>query len=82
MPNELLMQMKSKYPLGYQEHLLSFTNAQGETVSALPFETEDIYYLVKIENDAAYQLYDEDDHDEVHNRLADVEELDLDDSEE
>lgn len=83
MPDELLLKMKSKYPHGYQEHLLKFTNANGEMVSALPFETDDIYYLVKIEHETRYQLIDEEDGiEDDYDDLADAEELDLDDSEE
>lgn len=82
MPNELLMRMKTKYPYGYNEHLLRFTNAKGESISALPFETEEIYYLVKIENGGFYHLLDDEDHIEDVDELAEAEELDLDNSEE
>lgn len=41
-------QIKLAYPRGYHKHLVKFKNAQGDEVSALPFETEDRYYLVRM----------------------------------
>jgi len=82
MPDELLMQLKDQYPLGFNEHLLRFTNAKGEQVAALPFETEDIYYLVKVNNGGFYHILDEDDQIDDYDELAGAEELELDDSEE
>ena len=82
MPEELLVQIKDQFPHGYQDSLLKFTNAKGETVSALPFETKDIYYLVKMGNASVYQIFDEEDQVEEIDELADAEDLDLDDSEE
>lgn len=82
MPNELLMQLKSRYPMGYNDHLLRFTNAQGESVSALPFETEETYYLVKVNSTSTYHILDEDDQVDEYDELSEAEELELDDSEE
>ena len=82
MPSELLMQLNDQYPMGFNEHLLRFTNAKGEQVSALPFETEDIYYLVKVNHSGGYHILDEDDQIEDYDELAEAEDLHLDDSEE
>lgn len=60
---ELQEQIKLNYPDGFSTHLIRYKNADGKTVSALPFETEDRYYLVRmtlaeakeiIENDTDY----------------------------
>ncbi len=40
--------VKIKYPTGYAEHLVSYTDKEGKRVSALPFETEDSYYLIRM----------------------------------
>lgn len=52
--------IKMKYPEGYKEHLVTFTNAQGRYVSALPFEAEEIYYLVRMTELEAIQIIRED----------------------
>jgi hypothetical protein len=82
MPSELLVQLKDRYPLGFNDHLLRFTNAKGEQVSALPFETDETYYLVKVNKGLGYHILDEDDQIEDYDELAGAEELELDDSEE
>lgn len=45
---ELQREFKQMYTDGYSEHLVEFTNAKGEIVLALPFETDDKYYLIKM----------------------------------
>ncbi len=59
MPQEILLQLKDRFPQGYQEHLLRFNNASGEMISALPFETDDISYLVRMDISGSYHLFDE-----------------------
>jgi hypothetical protein len=58
-------QIKLLYPKGFSDHLISFTNREGKLVSALPFETDDHYYLVKMTAYEAQQIVDDDkDYDE------------------
>jgi hypothetical protein len=38
---------------------LRFNNAKGELISALPFETDEIFYLVKINTSGGYHIVDE-----------------------
>ncbi len=45
---EIKERIKLTYPLGFTRQLVKFKNAQGQEVSALPFETEDKYYLVRM----------------------------------
>ena len=80
MPQEILMQLKSRFPHGYQEHLLRFNNANGELVAALPFETEDIFYLVRMDVSGGFHIIE--DADDDFDALPDTEELELDQSEE
>ncbi len=47
-PEEVLQLLAEKYPHGYQRAIIKFKNAKGETVSAVPIETEEISYLVKV----------------------------------
>lgn len=47
-PDEVLQMLADKYPHGYNKAIVKFKNAKGETVSAVPIETEDISFLVKV----------------------------------
>lgn len=48
LPEDIVRLVKIKYPTGYAEHLLSYTDKEGKKVSALPFETDDTYYLIRM----------------------------------
>lgn len=68
-------QIKLEYPYGFEDHLVSFTNREGKRVSALPFETEEKYYLVRMTISEAQQLIeDDDDYDEDGNLKEDIKE--------
>ncbi len=72
-------QIKLKYPYGFHRHLISFNNAQGLKVSALPFETEEKYYLVRMSVAEARQIIEEDeDYDEDGLLKSDIKEAYLD----
>lgn len=45
---ELVEKLKAKYPDGYEDRTITFTNPRGEIEVAIPFETEEIYYLIKL----------------------------------
>ena len=49
------------YPDGYEDNLITFTNAEGRYISALPFETEEIYYLIRMTAGEARQIVKDDD---------------------
>jgi hypothetical protein len=61
LPDETLNRIKLEYPEGYEDNLITFTNAQGRYVSALPFETEEIYYLIRMTEGEARQIIKDDD---------------------
>lgn len=44
----LVEKLKEKYPDGFEDHIITFTNPRGEIEVAIPFETEEIYYLIKL----------------------------------
>ena len=64
-------QIKLEYPFGFEDHLVSFTNREGKHVSALPFETVEIYYLVRMTVAEATQLIEDDEDYENQGNLRD-----------
>lgn len=60
--DEVVQEMiKLNYPYGFEDNLISFINAEGKRVSALPFETEEKYYLVRMTVEQAQEIIEEDD---------------------
>jgi hypothetical protein len=58
-------QIKLSYPYGFDKHLVTFKNIEGKFVSALPFETDDRYFLVRMSRLQAQEIIrDDDDYDE------------------
>lgn len=65
LPTEIQEQIKIAYPHGYHKKLIQFTDARGAKVSALPYETDEKYYLVRMTVAEAQQIVaDDDDFDE------------------
>ena len=58
---EIQEQIKLEYPDGFSTHLINFQNKEGETLTALPFETEDKYYMVKMTVRKAESIISDDD---------------------
>ena len=58
--DELVEQIKLVYPSGFSQHLITFTNSQGEKISALRFETFEKIYLIRMSNKMAEQIVEED----------------------
>jgi hypothetical protein len=54
-------QIKLSYPYGFSEHLVSYVDKEGKRRTALPFETDEKYYLVRMTVSEAVQIVDEDD---------------------
>ena len=48
LPDKIVVQVKEKYPDGFEDNLITFENLKGEIELALPFETDEIYYLIKM----------------------------------
>lgn len=53
--------IKLQYPEGFEGNLIRFQNKDGLSVSALPFETEDTYYLIRMTINQAQEIIDDDD---------------------
>ncbi len=58
---EIIEQIKLAYPTGFSEHLISITNIDGNIIQALPFETEEKHYLIRMTVAKAELLVEEDD---------------------
>ena len=54
-------QIKLAYPEGFSDNLIFYTNADGERVSALRYETDDKIYMVRMSISRAEQIIEEDD---------------------
>ncbi len=67
--SDILEIFTDRYPYGYDdEDIIKFQNAQGATVKAVPFETADTRYLIKVsvEMDRKIEAFlDDEDLDEI-----------------
>ncbi len=54
-------QIKLVYPTGFSDHLIYYFDKDGKNVSALPFETEDRYYLIRMTLSEAERIIEDDD---------------------
>jgi len=61
LPEEVINLIKIEYPRGFVKNLVKYTNKDGLQVSALPYETEDMYYLIRMSAMEARQIILEDD---------------------
>ena len=61
LPEEIQEQIKFAYPNGFSHKLINFKNKEGKTVSALPFETNEVYYLVRMSVSEAEEIVENDD---------------------
>lgn len=58
---ELQQQIKLVYADGFAENLIHFFDKNGLKITVLPFETEDKYYMLRMTENEAVQIVDEDD---------------------
>ena len=71
----ILEQIKLAYPEGFAGNLIRFTDVNGSLTSALPFETDEKYYLIRMTKAEAREIIeDDDDYDDDGNLLDDVRE--------
>ncbi len=61
LPEEIVNQVKLTYPYGFADNLITYLNKEGKKVSALPFETDEIYYLIRMSQIEAERIIEEDD---------------------
>jgi len=58
---ELQQQIKLVYADGFAENLIHFFDKDGIKITVLPFETEDKYYMLRMTENEAVQIVDDDD---------------------
>ena len=62
---DIIEQIKLVYPNGFSDFLITFPNKEGKLVSALPFETDEKYYLIRMTEVEAERIIElDDDYDE------------------
>jgi hypothetical protein len=57
---DVLKLIKERYPDGYEENLISIPLPSGELALALPLETEEISYLIRMPNNSIPEESDDD----------------------
>ena len=57
----ILEKIKLVYPTGFSEYLIYYFDKDGKNVSALPFETDDKYYLIRMTLSEAERIIEDDD---------------------
>ncbi len=77
---ELQDAVKAAYPLGYTDYMMRIDKPNGDFFFAVPFETEDISYLVKIDVKIDDASTEEEDKDYYDDDLKGADELANDDS--
>ena len=75
--SELQEEVKKQYPLGFSEKMMRIDLGPDKFFYAVPFETEDTSYLVKINVKIDTKVEDEDEKDflDDESELADAEEI-------
>ena len=79
---ELQEEVKAAYPAGFADFMMRIPKPNGEFFFAVPFETEEISYLVKIDVKIDDASHEEEDKDYYDDDLKGADELANDDSEE
>ena len=82
MTPELQEEVKAVYPAGYTDFMMRIDKPNGDFFFAVPFETEEISYLVKIDVKIDDAPTEDDDKDYYDDDLKGADELANDDSEE
>jgi hypothetical protein len=80
--NELKQAIFDKYPYGFDKYIITFKNHKNLLVSALPFETEEVFFMVKMTRHEANEIssnrdqeLEDDLDDELDDTLDDIEEI-------
>ena len=92
--SDIQEQIKLVYPFGFSDSLVSYTDKEGMRRTALPFETDEKYYLIRMTATEAMQIIDDDDDfdssgelkdeikEEYEEKYSDIEYLNTDETEE
>jgi hypothetical protein len=74
LPEELREAIREQYPAGYVNHLITFFDKDKQIISALPYETEDISYMIKMPSSLHIDT-EEEESDESLEKIPDAESL-------
>lgn len=58
--SDIQEQIKLVYPEGFSNHLVEFKDKEGKTVFALPFETDEKIYMIRMSYKKAVQIIKDD----------------------
>lgn len=58
--NKIKEQIKLAYPFGFSKNLVTYKDRENKIISALPFETDDFYYLVRMTDKQARDIVKDD----------------------
>lgn len=58
--SDIREQIKLVYPEGFSNHLVEFKDKEGKTVFALPFETDEKIYMIRMSYKKAVQIIKDD----------------------
>lgn len=75
LPEELQEEVKKLYPYGYNEAMMRIEKPNGEFFYAVPFETDEVSYLVKVTVKIDDHVDDEDDKDYYSDDLKGADEF-------
>ncbi len=80
LPSELQEAIKQNYPLGFSEAMMRIDKPNGEFFYAVPFETDEINYLVKIDVKIDDRADDDEDKDYYDDDIKGADDLQDDDN--
>ena len=75
LPEELQEEVKKLYPYGYNEAMMRIEKPNGEFFYAVPFETDEVSYLVKVAVKIDDHIEDEEDKDYYSDDLKGADEF-------
>ncbi len=75
LPEELQEEVKKLYPYGYNEAMMRIEKPNGDFFYAVPFETEEVSYLVKVVVKIDDHIEDEEDKDYYSDDLKGADEF-------
>lgn len=82
LPTEMQEAVRAFYPLGFTDAMMRIDKPNGDFFYAVPFDTEDTAYLVKIDVKIDDKAHEEDDKDYYDDDLKGADELQDDESNE
>ncbi|MDN5204164.1 hypothetical protein QQ008_22415 [Fulvivirgaceae bacterium BMA10] len=59
LPKEIVLKLIEEYPCGFADNLIRCEDENGKRISALPFETEEEYYLIRMSTSEAQRNFDD-----------------------